>query len=209
MASLDQLTVGIPGAGRRTLLAALQGTYELPEDFRLCVLDAERLNEPRQLARLDELAADPALRILFVLNKADRITGPRTIVTRTLALLRERGFTRPELFPLCARAALLFRLPSSQIAGAELMTELGNLYFRYSPGEQSLSGFAVTREAARCLGSREVRPEQLRLALENTGVPALETALLARCLPEAKAASGSRQAPRIQAFALNSLKDKF
>ena len=46
MASLDQLTVGIPGAGRRTLLAALQGTYELPEDFRLCVLDAERLNEP-------------------------------------------------------------------------------------------------------------------------------------------------------------------
>ena len=180
MASLKELTVAIPGAGRRTLLAALREDYALPEDFRLCVLDAERLNEPRQLALLDELAADPALRILFVLNKADRITGPRTIVTRALALLRERGFNRPELFPICARAALLFRLPSEQIAGAELMTELGNLYFRYGPGEQSLSAFSVTREPVVCLGSREVSPERLRLALENTGLPMLETCLAAR-----------------------------
>ena len=88
MASLKELTVAIPGAGRRTLLAALREDYALPEDFRLCVLDAERLTEPRQLALLDELAADPALRILFALNKADKVTGPRTLVTRTLALFK-------------------------------------------------------------------------------------------------------------------------
>ena len=181
MASLEQLTVGIPGAGRRTLLAALKGLCGLrfPDNFRLCVLDAERMDAPAQIALLDELAADPLLDLIFVLNKADRITGPRTVMTRTLALLRERGFPRAVLYPVCARAAMLFGLSTEQIAGEELMSELGSLYFRYSPGEQSLSAFAATREGSVCLGSREVTPEQLRLAQENTGVPALAGAVAA------------------------------
>ena len=198
MASLKELTLAIPGAGRRTLLAALREDYILPEEFRLCVLDAERLTEPRQLALLDELAADPSLRILFVLNKADKVTGPRTLVTRTLALLRDRGFVRPELLPLCARAALLFRMPPEKIAGSELMTEQGDFYFRYGPGEQSLSAFAVTRDAAVCLGSREVSPERLRLALENTGLPMLEGRLEARALKREKRQQATGQGSGIK-----------
>ena len=186
MASLEQLIVAVPGAGRHTLLAALQplADGQFPENLRLCVLDAERMDAPAQIALVDELAADPLLDVIFALNKADRFTGPRTALTRTLALLRERGFPRPTLYPICARAAMLFSLPPEQIAGAELMSELGNLYFRYSPGEQSLSAFAVTRESALCLGSREITPEQLRLAVTNTGVPALAAALEALRLPE-------------------------
>ncbi|MBR4657132.1 MAG: hypothetical protein IKO68_11380 [Oscillospiraceae bacterium] len=179
--TLADVLVGIPGAGRRTLLAALKGLCGLrfPDNFRLCVLDAERMDAPAQIALLDELAADPLLDLIFVLNKADRITGPRTVMTRTLALLRERGFPRAVLYPVCARAAMLFGLSTEQIAGEELMSELGSLYFRYSPGEQSLSAFAATREGSVCLGSREVTPEQLRLAQENTGVPALAGAVAA------------------------------
>ena len=197
MASLEQLTVAIPNAGRRTLLAALSDLSEarFPDRLRVCVLDAERMDAPAQIALLDELAADPLLDVIFALNKADRITGPRTVITRTLALLRERGFRQPILYPVCARAALLFGLPTEQIAGDELMSELGSFYFRYSPGEQSLSAFAVTRDGSRCLGSREVTPEQLRLAVTNTGVPALAAALEAQCLPEPAPveATGNRQ----------------
>lgn len=179
--TLADVLVGIPNAGRKTLLAALNGLADarFPDNLRLCVLDAERMDAPAQIALLDELAADPLLDVIFALNKADRITGPRTVMTRTLALLRERGFQRPRLYPICARAAMLFGLSTEQIADEELMSELGSLYFRYSPGEQSLSAFAATREAAVCLGSREVTPEQLRLAVENTGVPALAAVLAA------------------------------
>lgn len=186
--TLAELTVGIPGAGRRTLLDAMAGLAEtrLPANFRLCVLDAERLRAPAQVALLDELAADPALEPLFVLNKADKITGPRTIVTRTLTLLRERGFQEPRLYPVCAAAAKVFRLPANAELHPKQLAAQGEYYFRYSPGENSLSAFAFTGPITRPLGSREVSPHQLSLAILNTGVPALEAELEALALREAE-----------------------
>ena len=187
--TLDELTVGIPGAGRRTLLAALPTNLRLPASLRLCVLDASRMDSPAQIALLDTLAKEQDHRILFVLNKADLIGGPRTTVTRTLALLRERGFARPELYLTCAEAARLFRLPTEALPLTDAERKaLGDYYFRYGPGENNLSAFAVTDAKAYRLGSREVTSEQLCIAVGNTGVTALETRLRSLALPKEPAA---------------------
>ena len=193
MASLKELTVGIPGAGRRTLLSVLPEEMELPENLRLCVLDASRSDSPAQLALLDQLAAEPGLEPIFVLNKADLINGLRTTVTRTLALLRERGFSEPRLWLCCAEAARIFRSRAPAESSDELRAQ-NDFYFRYSPGEQSLSAFAVTGAPGVVLGSRELNPEQLRLALENTGVPALAAALAAMRTPRVDAERAERPA---------------
>ena len=170
--------LSMAGAGRRTLLALLADLPELPEQLRLCVIDASRLDAPALISMLDDLAAQPELRPVFVLNKADLPISVRTAVTRTLALLRERGFEQPELYPVCAEAARLFLLPT---LGRELSSEdqaaLAKAYDRFGPGESSLSGFAVTGDLRCSVGGREVSPEQLRLALQNTGLPALRDRL--------------------------------
>ena len=48
MASLETQILAIPGAGRRTLLAALAQVPELPEGLCLCLLDAGRSDAPEQ-----------------------------------------------------------------------------------------------------------------------------------------------------------------
>ena len=191
--TLAELTVGIPGAGRRTLLDAMPALAEarLPENFRLCVLDAERPEAPAQLALLDELAADPGLEPRFVLNKADKVPELRAAVTRTLALLRERGFTEPGIYPICAAAAKLFRLPADAELSPRHLAAREAFYERFGPGENSLSAYAVTGEPALELGGREISPEQLSLALTNTGIPALAAALAALRMPDE--ATGNRQ----------------
>ena len=186
--TLAELTVGIPGAGRRTLLAAIPDLAEarLAENFRLCVLDAERMDSPAQIALLDELAADPRLDVIFALNKADRINGPRTVISRTRALLRERGFRQLTLYPTCAAAARVFGLsPMDPDLTAEDIIAQGNYYFRFGPTENTLSAFAVTPQPSIRLGTREITPGQFDLAMINTGVPALAAALAGKRLPEA------------------------
>ncbi len=191
--TLAELTVGIPGAGRRTLLDAMPALAgaRLPENFRLCVLDAERPEAPAQLALLDELAADPGLEPRFVLNKADKVPELRAAVTRTLALLRERGFAEPGIYPICAAAAKLFRLPVNAELSPRHLAAREAFYERFGPGENSLSAYAVTGEPALELGGREISPEQLSLALTNTGIPALAAALAALRMPDE--ATGNRQ----------------
>ena len=187
MASLEQLTLAIPGAGRRTLLTALQelAGEDFPETFRLCVLDAERLDAPAQIALLDQLAAEPSLEPVFALNKADRLAGPRSLIARSLALLRERGFAAPVLYPCCAAAAKLLPLPAEALTPKQRNTQ-ADYYFRYAPGENNLSAYAVTGDPSLSLGERELSFAQLQAALANTGVPALAEAL-------ALSARGSRQ----------------
>ncbi len=186
MASLETQILSIPGAGRRTLLAALGQTPELPEGLCLCLLDAGRSDAPEQIQLLDELARQGA-KALFVLNKCD-LTNPRNAVGRSLALLRERGFDQPELYPVCAQAARLLRLPTQgrELTEAE-QTALTDAFYRYAPGDNSLSALAVTGDLSCSIGGRELSPEQLRLALINTGLPALEARL--RELAETPAAA--------------------
>ena len=177
---LEQLTVSIPGAGRRTLLACLPDELCCPENFRLCVLDATRMDAPAQIALLDELAAQPGLEVLFALNKADRLGSTQNAVNSAAALLRERGFSTPRLWPVCACAARLFGLSREDPAlrPKEIKAQ-GEFFNRFAPGRNSLSALCVTDETVCLLDGRSVNAEQLRLAKINTGVPALEAALQA------------------------------
>ncbi|MBO4418456.1 MAG: hypothetical protein J5789_01315 [Oscillospiraceae bacterium] len=176
---IEKLTLGIPGAGRRTLLAALPEDLCCPANFRLCVLDAARLDAPAQIALLDELAADPGLEIFFALNKADRPSATQNAVNSAMALLRERGFAQPRLWPVCAAAARLFSLsPEDQELPPRKITAQAEFFQRFAPGKNSLSSLSVTEaEPVRLLDGRELNPELLRLARINTGVPALEAAI--------------------------------
>ncbi|MBO4211133.1 MAG: hypothetical protein J5878_00565, partial [Oscillospiraceae bacterium] len=176
--SIENLTLAIPGAGRRTLLAALPDELCCPGDLRLCVLDATRMDAPAQIALLDELAAQSDLRVLFALNKLDRLSTPQNAVKATLALLRERGFASPRLWPVCASAARLFGLSSEdRDLPPKKITAQAEFYERFAPGGNSLSALSVTGGEITLLDGRKLSPEQLHLARINTGVPALEAAL--------------------------------
>jgi hypothetical protein len=176
---IEKLTLGIPGAGRRTLLAALSADLCCPENLRLCVLDASRMDAPAQIALLDELAAQPGIEIFFALNKADRPSATQNAVNSALALLRERGFAQPRLWPVCASAARLFSLPpEDRDLPPRKIAAQAEFFQRFAPGRNSLSALSVTDDEDVCLlDGRQVSREQLRLALINTGVPALEAAL--------------------------------
>ena len=191
---IEKLTLGIPGAGRRTLLAALPEDLCCPANLRLCVLDASRMDAPAQIALLDELAAESGIEILFALNKADRPSATQNAVNSAMALLRERGFAQPRLWPVCAAAARLFSLsPEDRDLPPRKIAAQAEFFQRFAPGRNSLSALSVTDDADVCLlDGRQVSREQLRLALINTGVPALEAALRILEFEDQGAGSGER-----------------
>ncbi|MBQ1410463.1 MAG: hypothetical protein IIY94_04215 [Oscillospiraceae bacterium] len=183
---LENLTLAIPGAGRRALLAALPDGMRGPKQLRLCILDATRMDAPAQLALMDELAATPELDILFALNKLDRLSTPQNAVQNAVALLREHGFSQPRLWPVCAAAARLFGLSAedTELRPKEINAQ-AEYYQRFAPGKNSLSALSVTEETVSLLDGCQVSPEQLHLAKINTGVPALEAALRAAGVSDA------------------------
>lgn len=188
--SVEKSVLGIPGAGRRSLLEALGRNPRLPAGIFLCVLDAERMDAPAQLALLDELAAEPARETVFALNKADRISNLSEAVAHVCALLEARGIASPSIYPTCAAAARLFSRSADELSERELAAREA-FYERFAPGENCLSAFAVTAEPALTPGGRELDPARLREALHNTGVPALAETL--------KGLSGEEKALLIEA----------
>lgn len=176
-ASLSASVYALSGAGKTVLLELLPDTLRLPEDVCLCLVDAERLEDGAQKNLVAQVAAQtraggPAP--IFVLTKADRLPGLRSGMARFLGQLRELGFDRPEVYPVCAEAALLFLLPTKgRELTAEEQSRLASSYDRFGPGENCLAGYAVTDSMTCLVGGREVSPQQLNLALANTGVPAL------------------------------------
>ena len=60
----ETAVLGVPGAGRRTLLTVLEAPAALPENLRLCVLDASRTDAPAAPALLDAPAGRSCIRSL-------------------------------------------------------------------------------------------------------------------------------------------------
>ena len=171
-----QAVVSLPGAGRRTLLAALGGDLSLPEGLCLCVLDASRMETPEQTDLLRQLAAEPEQDVIFVLNKADLVGNPQTLVMRARELLRAQGFDSAELYLTSAEAAKRFRQVFDALPQNDPMqTEL--LFNRFRPDANDLAAFSGTEGSTCKLGGRTVSVGQLTRALENSGVPMLEARL--------------------------------
>ncbi|MBQ5468370.1 MAG: hypothetical protein IIT62_05635, partial [Oscillospiraceae bacterium] len=175
--SLSASVFALSGAGKEALLEVLPESLALTDSRCLCLIDAERLEDGAQSNLLSEVtrhARERRMTPIFVLTKADRLPALRAAMARLLGRLKDLGWTAPEVWPVCAEAARLFLLPTQ---GRELSeTEQGELdrfYDRFGPGDRSLPGFAVTGDLCCTVSGRDVSPLQLRLALENTGVPAL------------------------------------
>ena len=192
--SLSSSVLALARAGATTLLEALPDSIRPQEELALCVVDGARLEDAAQNRMLSEVAEDcrkSGTVPIFVLTKADCLSSVRASVSRLLTRLRELGFDSPEIYPVCAQAACLFLLPTRgrEMSEAE-QDALAEAYDRFGPAENSLSGYAVTDGLSCSVGRREVSPEQLRLALENTGIPAL-----AARLRENRARPAHRPAP--------------
>ena len=190
--SLSASVYALNGAGKTTLLNILPEDLTLPSDACVCLVDAQRLEDAAQktlLAQVADHAGQNGLTPIFVLVKADCLPALRSSMARLTARLRELGFDQPEIYPISAEAARLFLLPTEgrELTQAE-QSELAVWYDRFGPGENSLPGYAVTDGMTCLVGGREVSPLQLRLALENTGLPALT----ARLEELSKVAAGSR-----------------
>ena len=203
---IENLTLAIPGAGRRTLLTALPDDLCGPDHLRLCVLDATRMDAPAQIALLDELAAQPELEVLFALNKADRFRLPQSAVDSALALLRAHGFARPQIWPVCACAARLFGLhPEDPALRPKEITAQAEFWNHFAPGWNSLSALALTNEETTLLNGKAVHAEQLCLARINTGVPALEAAIRKTACRDGGAKDAACAAPETLADAVERL----
>lgn len=196
--------VALPGAGRRTLLALLPPELQLPATQQLCVLDAGRLEDPVQIELLQSLEKQG--KGIFILNKAELAENPQALIEQTVNLLRQQGIEAPELYPICAEAARLFRRAEAGLSPEEAAA-FAAFYARFGPDANGLSCLARTGEARVCCGGLELTHEQLRLALVNTGVPLLEARLRelacrsgAHPVPEACEAS-RQEAPQTPAQA--------
>lgn len=181
LSSLSQNTYALGGAGKEALLAALPEDLAVPEDLCLCLIDAARFDDPAQTRLLSEVTAhvgETGQYPIYVLTRADRAPALRSLMARLTARLRELGCAHPEVYPVCAEAARLFRLPTQgrELSEAE-QSALAASYDRFCPAENSLPGAALTADLSCRVGGRDVSPLQLRLALENTGVPALAARL--------------------------------
>ena len=175
--SLSASVFALSGAGKEALLDVLPESLVLTDSRCLCLIDAERLEDGVQSNLLSEVtrhARERRMTPIFVLTKADRLPALRAAMARLLGRLKDLGWTAPEVWPVCAEAARLFLLPTQgrELSEAE-QGELDRFYDRFGPGDRSLPGFAVTGDLCCTVSGRDVSPLQLRLALENTGVPAL------------------------------------
>ena len=179
--SLSASVYALAGAGKAALLEVLPENLSFPENLCLILVDAERPEGPAQVNLLSEAtthARENGQYPVFVLTKAEKAPALRSVMARLTGRLHDLGWFRPEIFPVCAEAACLFLLPTKGREFSEReQAELTDFYLRFGPAENCLAGSALTQDLTCRVGNREVSPLQLRLALENTGVPALVSRL--------------------------------
>ena len=175
--SLSASVYALAGAGKAALLEVLPENLSFPENLCLILVDAERPDDPAQVNLLSEATAharENGQYPVFVLTRAEKAPALRAVMARLTGRLHDLGWFRPEVFPVCAEAARLFLLPTKGREFSEReQAELTDFYLRFGPAENCLAGSALTQDLTCRVGNREVSPLQLRLALENTGVPAL------------------------------------
>lgn len=175
--SVSASVYALAGAGKAALLEVLPENLSFPENLCLILADAERPDDPAQVNLLSEATAharENGQYPVFVLTKAEKAPTLRSVMARLTGRLHELGWFRPEVFPVCAEAARLFLLPTKgRVLSEREQEELTDFYLHFGPAENCLAGSALTQDLTCRVGNREVSPLQLRLALENTGVPAL------------------------------------
>lgn len=186
------LIVDTPGANNAGDRTHEEITYDylrnMTSGLIVYVMNAEQIGtyDDQKLLEMVRavLTANPKLQIIFVLNKADAIDIEREsleqVMENSVSYLRENGFEQPCVFPISAKAALLFRKAKN---GAEFTKrEAISFWFcyeRFRPQVLPLSSYVSSPQRGdhsdtRTVGRKSCTLRELCAALENTGLPAVE-----------------------------------
>lgn len=155
----------------------------------LYVLNATQLgiNDDKNLLETirDYIKENPKVSVLFVINKVDQLDEERNesvgqLVAMANEYLQENGMISPQIIPVSALAASLFKkvINNEKLTRSEYRLFCG--YFdMYKPHDFDMRSFAITSTSPRQYESVEVRGESygigdLNRAIENTGIKLLE-----------------------------------
>lgn len=155
----------------------------------LYVLNATQpgINDDKYLLGIirDYIKENSKISVLFVINKVDQLDEERDESVRQLVVmaneyLKENGIVSPQIIPVSALAASLFKkvINNEELTRSEYRLFCG-YYDMYKPRDFNMRSFAITSALPRQHESVEVRGEtygigDLNRAIENTGIKLLE-----------------------------------
>ena len=155
----------------------------------LYVLNATQLgiNDDKKLLGIirDYIKENPRLSVLFVINKVDQYDEEKEGPVRQLVLsvndyLKENGIENPQIIPVSALAASLFKkaLNKEEFTRSEYRS-FCNYYEMFRPQDYNMKSYAITAALPNQHDTVEVRGEEylvgeLNRAIENTGIKLLE-----------------------------------
>ena len=155
----------------------------------LYVLNAAQLgiNDDKKLLSIirDYIKENSKVSVLFVINKVDQLDEERDesvgqLVVMANEYLKENGIVSPQIVPVSALAASLFKkvINNEELTRSEYRSFCG-YYDMYKPRDFNMRSFAITSSLPRQHESVEVRGEiygigDLNRAIENTGIKLLE-----------------------------------
>lgn len=133
----------------------------------------------------DHVKKNKNVKIMFVINKIDALDEESESISDTVKVAKEyiegHGVKNPIIYPLSALAAKSLRmvLYKREMTKRELR-RLGDIYDRYQPKDNSMLAYAMTDELSSevyTIDDKKVSAEQLKRALDNTGITAIERRL--------------------------------
>lgn len=124
------------------------------------------------------------LKVIFVVNKADQLDIEREpledIVAYTREYLSKNGFENPDIIPVSALAATLFKkvLAGDELTRREYRSFI-DLYDLYGPKDFNLRSYAITKDLPDqhkevIIKNNTYKVSDLLRAVENTGIKSLE-----------------------------------
>ena len=154
----------------------------------LYILNASQLgiNDDQNLLKYLKSILDhnPAIKILFALNKVDVIDEEYESIEEFMKMAKEYlgacGYENAEIVPVSAMAAILFKkvLAGENLTRMEYAKFMG-LYELYEPQDYNLKKYAITKDLSKQFDEIELRGRTYRVgdlnqAIENTGIRVLE-----------------------------------
>lgn len=155
----------------------------------LYVLNATQfgINDDKYLLNTikEYIKENPKVSILFVINKVDQLDEEKgesigQLVMLANEYLQENGIVCPQIIPVSALAASLFKkvINNEELTRSEYRSFCGYFHM-YKSRDFNMRSFAITSTFSRQYESVEVRGETYRIgdlnkAIENTGIKLLE-----------------------------------
>lgn len=130
------------------------------------------------------MSKNPKIKMIFVINKVDQLDEEyesiQEMVDSTKKYLEDIGFVQPDIIPLSAMAALLFKkVLSKQSLTRKEKSDFRNLYDLYKSTDFNMRKYAITNELKNQskmieLDGKKYSVGDLNQAIANTGITMLE-----------------------------------